>query len=309
MNEIIMAMRVIKIYAWELPFAATIHNVRRKEVKALRKRAYLRSFYFSMFVASSKLVPYMTFFVYVLLGNQLTADKVFFALPIFNIVIHNMVSLLPSAASGIGEILVATGRIEKFLQMEEQSASSGVEIRQESHPHHFVPEGKIVPSIHMENVTARWTNNDRTNDLIQINTKGVTGHKLIIVVGPIGSGKSSFLSALLQELPISSGSLYITGKVAFACQEPWMFSGTLQQNILFGRPFDNNKYQDVVNACALDSDFRQLPQGDKTEVGDRGITLSGGQKARIALARAIYQEADIYLLDGLSQFLALPHFI
>ncbi|CAL8080013.1 unnamed protein product [Orchesella dallaii] len=296
MNEIIIAMRVIKIYAWELPFSSIIQNVRRMEVKALRKRAYLRSFYFSMFVASSKLVPYMTFFIYVMLGNQLTADKVFFALTVFNVVIHNMVSTLPSAAAGIGELIVATNRIEKFLSLEEQKVSNNVEIRHAQGDLQKVPETRVVPSIHMENVTARWTNNTRNNDLSQV-TAGLIGYKLIMVVGPIGSGKTSFLQALLQELPISSGKCLITGRMAFASQEPWIYSGTLQQNILFGRPFDPIKYEEVVSACALESDFLQLSQGDMTILGERGITLSGGQKARISLARALYQQADIYLMD------------
>lgn len=181
--------------------------------------------------------------------------------------------------------------------MEEQTLSSGVEVRHGQESQNLISEGKIIPSIHMENVTARWTNNERSNDLVQVTTKGLTGHKLIMVVGPIGSGKTSFLQAVLQELPISSGKCLITGRVAFACQEPWIFSGTLRQNILFGRPYDYDKYQEIVSVCALESDFQQLPLGDKTEVGERGITLSGGQKARIGLARVLYQQADIFLFD------------
>lgn len=105
--------------------------------------------------------------------------------------------------------------------------------------------------------------------------------KLIGIVGPIGSGKSSLLQALLRELPIESGSINMCGKVSYACQEPWVFAGSVRQNILFGQDMDRNRYDMVVKACALEKDFEQLEFEDRTLVGERGASLSGGQKARI----------------------------
>ncbi|CAL8129140.1 unnamed protein product [Orchesella dallaii] len=303
MGEIIGAMRIIKIYAWEKPFASLITNIRKEEVGALRKRALLRSFYFSMFVTSSKLVPYMTFLVYVMLGNNLTADKVFFSLSIFNVVIQNMVSVLPSAAAGIGEVMVAIKRIENFLLLDEQKSASNVEVRLMQSEQDFRKRisisSRINPAIQMENVTAQWANsfNISTSSCLNKVTTAISGHKLVMVVGPIGSGKSSFLQALLQELPISSGKCMIKGHIAYASQEPWIFSGTLRQNILFGLPYERDKYEEIVSASALASDFAQLPQGDMTPMGEKGMSLSGGQKARLGLARALYQQADIYLMD------------
>lgn len=105
--------------------------------------------------------------------------------------------------------------------------------------------------------------------------------KLIGVVGPVGAGKSSLLQALLRELPLESGSININGVVSYAAQEPWVFAGTVRQNILFGQDMDRERYDAVVKACALLKDFEQFEFGDKTIIGERGASLSGGQKARI----------------------------
>lgn len=102
---------------------------------------------------------------------------------------------------------------------------------------------------------------------------------------------------ILQELPLIEGTLRVTGEISYASQEPWLFAGTVRQNILFGLPMDKQRYRTVVQKCALERDFTLLPYGDKTIVGDRGVSLSGGQRARINLARAVYKQADIYLLD------------
>lgn len=105
--------------------------------------------------------------------------------------------------------------------------------------------------------------------------------KLIGIVGPVGAGKSSFLQALLRELPLESGSMAVNGTMSYACQEPWVFAGTVRQNILFGQEMDRERYDAVVKTCALVKDFDQLENGDRTVIGDRGASLSGGQKARI----------------------------
>lgn len=121
--------------------------------------------------------------------------------------------------------------------------------------------------------------------------------ELLVIVGRVGSGKSSILMTLLGELPIVSGDLIIDGKISYASQEAWIFAGTVRENILFGKEYDPVKFEEVLRVCALNKDIELFPQGDKTLVGERGISLSGGQKARVNLARALYLDADIYLLD------------
>lgn len=150
------------------------------------------------------------------------------------------------------------------------------------------------PQIQLESVSASWTG-QKTN-LININFK-CEGDKVVIICGPVGSGKSSLLQLLLSELPLNSGKLDIGGRLSYASQEPWLFPGNIRQNILFGRSFKEDKYARVVKYAALEEDFKQFEFGDQTIVGERGISLSGGQKARINLARCLYQDADIFLLD------------
>lgn len=147
----------------------------------------------------------------------------------------------------------------------------------------------------MSNINASWDAPlKKTLDDINLNVKAGT---LCAIIGPVGSGKSSLLHLLLGELPIESGKSVLNGSLAYASQEPWLFTGTVRNNILFGQEYEHNRYHEVVKCCALKTDFEQLPNGDRTMVGERGSSLSGGQRARISLARAVYKSAGIYLLD------------
>lgn len=148
----------------------------------------------------------------------------------------------------------------------------------------------------MTNVTAKWEVNQSENTLENLNLQVEKG-KLYAVIGMVGSGKSSLLSMILGEISLVEGEIRVNGSVSYASQEIWVFSSTVRQNILFGQDYDRQRYQKVVKACALLKDFQQFPQGDLTVVGERGSSLSGGQKARVNLARALYRQSDIYLLD------------
>ncbi|XP_014467770.1 PREDICTED: multidrug resistance-associated protein 4-like [Dinoponera quadriceps] len=150
-------------------------------------------------------------------------------------------------------------------------------------------------AVKMTNVIAKWevSQSENTLDVRLQLEKG----KLYGVIGMVGSGKSSLLSAILGEITLVEGKVKVNGNMSYASQEAWVFGSTVKQNILFGQEYDKYKYQKVVKACALWKDFQQFPKGDMTIVGERGSSLSGGQKARINLARAMYREADIYLLD------------
>jgi len=117
------------------------------------------------------------------------------------------------------------------------------------------------------------------------------------IIGQVGSGKTTLLNAILGELEVQSGIVQVGGVVSYASQETWLFEGTIRSNIVFIEDFDKERYQEVISVCSLERDLELFPNGDQTIVGERGVSLSGGQKARVNLARAIYKRADIYLLD------------
>lgn len=202
-----------------------------------------------------------------------------------------MSSMFVRGISEVAEVLVAIKRLQKFLTNDEyenmQTILDNNNINNEKKP-------KI--SLHLNNISAQWNESSTDNTLTNINLEVEKG-KLIGVIGPVGAGKSSLLQMILGELQPKSGNITINGKLSYAGQDPWVFAATVRQNIIFGQEYVSARYKQVVKVCSLEKDFKQFPFGDKTVVGDRGASLSGGQKARINLARAIYRQADIYLLD------------
>ncbi|XP_065917654.1 ATP-binding cassette sub-family C member 4-like [Dysidea avara] len=153
------------------------------------------------------------------------------------------------------------------------------------------------PRVIVNNLTASWTHDREKVVLKDINLRVDQSNKLLAVVGPVGSGKSSVLQCLLRELEALDGSVDIEGSVSYASQDPWILSGTIKENILFGQDYDEAWYKRVVECCCLVKDIDEMPFGDETLIGERGVNLSGGQKARVNLARAVYRDSDIMLLD------------
>jgi ATP-binding cassette, subfamily C (CFTR/MRP), member 1 len=139
-----------------------------------------------------------------------------------------------------------------------------------------------------------WGGESTTLKNINMNVKK---GNLTAVVGSVGCGKTSLISALLGEMEKLNGQVNVDGRVAYVPQQAWIQNATLKDNILFGKAFNEQQYNKVVEACALTQDLAMLPGGDETEIGEKGINLSGGQKQRVALARAVYNDADVYLLD------------
>ncbi|CAL1526591.1 unnamed protein product, partial [Lymnaea stagnalis] len=137
---------------------------------------------------------------------------------------------------------------------------------------------------------------DHSFSLKYISLQVIKG-ELLAVVGVVGSGKSSLLMALIGELPYEIGQIALNGRISYCGQTNWVFSGTVRDNILFGHALNRNHYQKVINACGLKRDLELMPKGDQTFVGERGLQLSGGQKARLSLARSVYHDADIFLMD------------
>lgn len=154
------------------------------------------------------------------------------------------------------------------------------------------------PFVSISEASCSW-NQDSFTDTFTLRNVTLNLYKgeILAITGPVGSGKSSLLTAILGEIPAREGTISYFGKVSYVPQIPWIFSGTVRENILFGLPFNEEKFQQIVNICGLTEDLAAFSNGDLTEIGQRGASLSGGQKARVGLARAVYSDADIYLLD------------
>ncbi|KAG8310922.1 hypothetical protein J6590_054245 [Homalodisca vitripennis] len=213
-----------------------------------------------------------------------------------------MSDFFPLAIGLTAEILVSIKRIETFLLYNEMRGKSSLEengkvnlsfVNDQAEGDKVKDLPRIIDSevnnsfslsVILKDASAKWSDETFEETLSDINIEFPTG-KLTVVIGPVGSGKSSILQTILKELPLSSGFLHISGSLSYAAQEPWLFEGSVRQNILFGSPYNETRYRMVVRACALRTDLEQLPHGDQTLVGDRGVVLSGGQRARINMAR------------------------
>lgn len=294
MNELVQGIQVIKMYAWEKPFQAVVGEARRREIKQIRYASYLRGFYLSTMVFTERSTLYITIASAVLMGNQISADIVFSAASYYNILQLVAAIWYPLAVSFGAEALVSLKRVESFLLQEGHDEKALGLTHRKTEPKG--DERDAATAIVLKQVNANWDLTKPQHTLQDINLEIKRG-QLCAVIGPVGAGKSSLLQLLLSELPITDGEVVIQGELSYAAQEPWLFTGTVRNNILFGESYDRKRYHEVTKCCALSTDFQQLANGDKTIVGERGASLSGGQRARISLARAVYKPASIYLLD------------
>jgi ATP-binding cassette subfamily C (CFTR/MRP) protein 4 len=189
-------------------------------------------------------------------------------------------------------------RIEKFLLCEHQE-SQHLSNRKETYNKivdsslSTSPQAIYTSGFCIKHVVVKYEKSAVLNDV----SIEVSSGELVGIAGAAGSGKSTLLQVILKEVEPTKGFVDIEGAVSYAAQEAWIFSASVRQNILFGQEMDQDKYQKVIRVCALEDDLSLFPHGDQTLVGERGVMLSGGQKARISLARAVYRDADIYLLD------------
>lgn len=295
-SEILNNMKSLKFYNWEAPYLSKLNYVRNeKELKNLKTIGVLSAV--SVFAAtlSPFLVSCSTFGIFILFeGNKRTllTDIVFPALSLFNL-LNLPLSVLPLVVSNIAESQVAIKRITEFLNAKELQQDSVIK-----HPR-AAKIGDVAVLI--SNGTFLWSERKQNSGSSNVALKNINFESkkgsLDCIVGRVGSGKSAVIQAILGDLHKDSGTVNVHGKVAYVSQVPWIMNGTVRENILFGHKYDPKYYQEVLAACALNSDLLMLTDGDKTEVGEKGISLSGGQKARVALARAVYSGSDVYVLD------------
>ena len=291
MDQIIRGMRVIKFYVWENPFVRYVSKIRRKEVFYAHLSGILQSIIFSLYDTSIYVALFITYSVSIALGQPKSAQNLAFAFIVFNSTRQILILLLGNAVFSYRECVFALRRIQNVLQLSENIENCLV-------VHPSSPTSQ--PSIRFNNFSCSWegTANEHFQNLVLRNiTLKLKSPQLVAVAGPIGAGKSSLTMCIINELPGLSGQLDITGVLSYTAQVPWIFSGTIRDNILFGSTPDKSRYQQVISACSLREDIESYEAADMTMIGEKGVTLSGGQKARISLARSVYHEADVYLLD------------
>ncbi|KAI5967337.1 hypothetical protein CANMA_003157 [Candida margitis] len=285
-SEILQSIKSIKLYAWEQPMLQKLFGIRNdKELVMAKRIGHFNAF--SMFLWNT--IPFaitITCLIsFVKFTNiSLTPSIVFPALSLFDFLTEPIMQL-PDAIVAIVEATNCFSRLDEFFSMKENK--SGVVRSNRS-----VSQGDVTVAI--KNATFSW---DKDNVALKNIDFTARCGQLVCIVGKVGSGKTAMVKSLLGEVPISKGLVEVNGSIAYCAQQPWIQNASVRENILFGNEFNERYYNKVLAACQLTLDLEILPDGDATIVGEKGIALSGGQKARISLARAVYSRADIYLLD------------
>ncbi|XP_026444930.1 ABC transporter C family member 10-like isoform X2 [Papaver somniferum] len=287
-SEALVNMKILKLYAWEIHFKNVIERLRNDEYKRLSPMHYQKAFNGFLFWVSPVMVAAATFWACYFLKVPLNPSNVFTFIATLRIV-QDPIRLFPDLIGVVIQAKVSFERIEKFLAAPELESDK---VRHKGNDE----EQQLKHSIFIESANFSWAESPVKYTLRNINLLVKPGEK-VAICGEVGAGKSTLLAAILGEVPNIKGTIQVYGKTAYVSQKAWIQSGSIQENILFGCSLDEKRYQEVLERCSLLKDLEMLPYGDLTEIGERGINLSGGQKQRIQLARALYQDADVYLLD------------
>ncbi|KAH7657180.1 Xenobiotic-transporting ATPase protein [Dioscorea alata] len=283
--EILRNMRILKFYGWEMRFLSKILELRKNEMNWLKKYLYTEVIATFVYWGAPIFVSVATFSACLLMGIPLESGKVLSALATFNM-LKDPICNLPDIISLLAQTLVSVDRISTFLSLEEWQPDI-VEM---------FPRGSSDVAVEISDGNFSWEPSSSNCTLKDLNLQVSHGMK-VAVCGTVGSGKSSLLCCMLGEILKKSGTIKLCGNVAYVAQSPWIQSGTVESNIIFGMEMSREKYERILEACSLKKDLEILPQGDQTIIGERGINLSGGQKQRLQIARALYRDADIYLFD------------
>ncbi|CAL1532286.1 unnamed protein product [Lymnaea stagnalis] len=307
MNEVLGGIKVLKLYAWEKSFVDKVLAVRDREITIIKRISFYHGYIDLIFRAIPFMVRIAGFGVFLILGGQLDPAKAFVVTSLFAI-LNGPFSMMSLVFQDFVQASVAIQRLNSFFSNIDITqhvtetdintcTSNNIDIIQ------HVTETNTCTStmqsdlaIQIKHGTFSYERSHKNSNLQNVNLTVRRG-KFVAIIGMVGAGKSSILSAILGEMEKCDGTVSVHGSTALVSQDAWIQNASMRDNILFGSEFDGLKYNKVIEACALRDDLSILPGSDSTEIGERGVNLSGGQKQRVSLARAVYHDADIYLLD------------
>ncbi|KAF6076391.1 ATP binding cassette subfamily C member 11 [Phyllostomus discolor] len=320
-SEVLASIKLIKMYTWEKPFAKIIKDLRRRERTMLEKNGLTQSLSTAILFMGPTVAMVVTFLIHLGLRLRLTAPVAFSVTATWGIMRLSMF-FLPFSVKGFSNSKSAVERLQRFFLQESPDlyvqaledpskalvledatlswrktcpavASRALELERNGHAS---PKGTARAQPRLGALEPEGKGESLAPELCKINLV-VSKGTVLGVCGNTGSGKSSLLSAILGEMHLLEGAVGVHGRLAYTPQQAWIVPGSIRDNILMGRKFEEAWYLRVIRCCSLDRDLDILPFGDMTEIGERGLNLSGGQKQRVSLARAVYSDHDIYLLD------------
>jgi len=285
-NELLAGIRIVKFYAWEQPFLKTIREFREIELKELLGISVNRAYLIGLLSNSTTMVLAFIFLFYGLFGPEvLDVQKAFSVLSTVNL-LRLPFFMLPFTVTLIAQYTATFKRVQTYVTKPDIVLDKDV------------PPLDSGNHLECEDLTLQWDLEPETTPVLTGLNLKIRKGELVMVVGQVGSGKSTIVNCVLGDVFEPTGTRRVSGEISLVPQEPWIVNATVQENILFGETFDEDRYMQVIDTCALGPDLVQLPMGDQTEIGERGITLSGGQKQRVSIARAMYaNNKDFYILD------------
>ena len=296
----------------------------RKEISLIRIRGFIISSIYALFFTSSAIAGFISITTLLLTGHSLTSFKVFTLLSALANIKFIATIFVGYCLRDIADAQTSCHRIQSVIEKKSVLTNTldqtlcplevyikGRRYKPQCNRIESFKSGKPAlmsvrkreetsqynqPQAVLKNVSSFWSYSSDRPALQNLSLSATHG-QLVGITGPVGSGKTSLLMNILGELPVFSGQVCCFGKMAYVSQTPWVYSGTVRENIVFGMPFVEEKYNKIIDVCDLAKDLSSFSKHDQTEIGQRGVILSGGQRARVSLARAIYSDADIYLLD------------
>ncbi|KAG0021359.1 Multidrug resistance-associated protein 4 [Entomortierella chlamydospora] len=307
MSELLTAIKLIKFYAWESYFRDRVTRVRAKEMDEIRRGMYLKITSFAVVFSAPVLTTLACVCVYELTDDRgatgaIEASVVFTILSLFNTLRYPLIMLPVAVKTTLGALL-SFDRLDGFLLLPEvepliHGSVSDTMDSDDSRSASVVAGGLIGRlRIYIKDADFGWPESQESNPTLKFISMSIKPKELVAIVGDVGSGKSSTLAAIMGQIRLREGERVVRGSLAYVPHDAWLLNATLKDNIVFGSTYNRQKYNDILRVCALNRDLSLLSAGDETEIGERGINLSQGQRQRVSLARAVYSDADIMLLD------------